>query len=42
MPGRIERAAAAIAAAAGVGVVNQQSVSEIGGHHWSRYSPFVL
>src|SRR5712691_7630541 len=38
---RIKRLAAAIAASAGVGIVNQQSVSEISSHPWSRYSPFV-
>src|SRR5712692_2807816 len=42
MPGRIEHAAAAAAAVAGVGVVNQQCVSQIRRHQWSRYSPFVL
>src|SRR5437660_4798585 len=37
----IERAAAAFATSAGVGVVNQQSVSEICGHRWFKSMPFV-
>ena len=37
----IERAPSSAAAVAGVRVVNQQSVSEISGHHWSRHGPFV-
>jgi hypothetical protein len=36
MASRIERATAAIAAATGVGIVNQQGVSEIRHHNWSR------
>ena len=37
----IERAAAAFATVAGVGVVNQQSVLEICGHLWFGIMPFV-
>jgi hypothetical protein len=39
--GGIERAAAAFASSAGVGVVNQQSVFEINGHRWFRVMSFV-
>src|SRR5229473_1966606 len=41
MARRIERAPAASAAVAGVGVVNQQSVAEISVHSSSGYTPFV-
>src|SRR5947207_988358 len=37
----IERAAPPLAAVAGVGVVNQQSVPEICGHRWLKSTPFV-
>ncbi len=37
----IESAAAALATVAGIGIVNQQSVSEICGHRWFRFMPFV-
>src|SRR5258708_92334 len=38
---RIERATAAFTAVASVGIVNQQSISQISVHLWSRYTPFV-
>ncbi len=41
MASRIERATPAVAAAAGVGIVNQQSVSEIRHHSRSSSLPFV-
>jgi hypothetical protein len=42
MARRLEREPAFAAASAGVGVVNQQSVSQISGHQWPGASPFVL
>jgi hypothetical protein len=41
MASRIKRAAAAVASAAGVGIVNQQSVSKIRSHRWFKATPFV-
>src|SRR6266481_1312710 len=41
MASRIERAAAAFASPAGVGIVNQQSVSKTCSHRWFRLMPFV-
>jgi hypothetical protein len=38
---RIECAAAGVAAASGVGIVNQKSVFEISGHREFRVTPFV-
>ena len=37
----VERAEAALASAAGVGIMNQQSVSKVCGHRWLRLMPFV-